>query len=377
VNLLDYFRVIRRHLGKIILLTLLITGAATVACFILPKKYQAEASIMPLAQSGGGGLAALASSVSSLPLVGGQLSGLADLAGGNKKSGQIISILKSRTFIERIINQFDLMHVFYRKQWDPVANRWTPNLVGDIPTMEDAVKRFRKKVLDVKDDKKTQLINIDIELKDPNLASQVANRVIVELQDFISNSALTVAKRNRIFIEEQLQKNKIDLLESGTKLNQFFGNNRISSVQPQLDVDIGKIQGPPKSFEDIRGELSNLETQKQALSSKIQEEEKEGIVRGVPSQVYLQYLTLQRELLGRVNALLTQQYELAKIEEAKEDLTFQVIDKAVPPERYSWPKKIVIIPLAFAGGLFFSLFFAFFLDYIRKMKEAERAKPSA
>jgi uncharacterized protein involved in exopolysaccharide biosynthesis len=214
-------------------------------------------------------------------------------------------------------------------------------------------------------------------LKDPILASQVANRVIVELQDFISNNQLTVAKRNRIFIEEQLQKNKIDLLESGKKLNQFFGNNRISSVQPQLDVDIGKIQEPPKSFEDLRGELSKLQVQKQELASKIADEEKEGVVREVPSQVYLQYLTLERELLGRVNALLTQQYELAKIEEAKEDLTFQVIDEAVPPIRPSWPLKKLIIPLSFAGGLFLSIFFAFFLEYILKMKEAEKAKQKA
>ena len=142
-------------------------------------------------------------------------------------------------------------------------------------------------------------------------------------------------------------------------------------------MDIGKIQGPPKSFEDIRGELSKLDLKKQELTTKIQEEEKEGIVRAVPSQVYLQYLTLQRELQGRVNALLTQQYELAKIEEAKEDLTFQVIDKAVPPVRPSWPQKKIIIPLSFAAGLFFSIFLAFFLEYIRKMKEAEKARQSA
>ncbi|MBL7684764.1 MAG: hypothetical protein JNK65_01880, partial [Deltaproteobacteria bacterium] len=77
--------------------------------------------------------------------------------------------------------------------------------------------------------------------------------------------------------------------------------------------------------------------------------------------------------LGRVNALLTQQYELAKIEESKEDLSFQVIDKAIPQERESWPKKSILIPIGFLGGLFFSIFLAFFIDYLSKLKQKKPA----
>ncbi|MFO1518603.1 MAG: Wzz/FepE/Etk N-terminal domain-containing protein [bacterium] len=379
VSLLDYFRVIKKHIGKIILITLLLTGIGTAACFWITKKYQAEVAIMPLTQSsGGGGLAALASQFSSIPMVGGQLSGLAGLAGGSQKSGQIMSILKSRTFIENIINQFDLMKTsLYKGRWDAQKNEWKPDYFGKTPVMEDAVKKFRKKVLSVEDDKKTSLIKIDVELSDPELAAKVANRIIVELQDFISHNQLTVAKRNRVFIEEQLQKNKMDLLESGKKLNQFYSNNRVSSVQPQMDVNIGKIEGPPKTFEEFRTELSGLNSKGDELASQLTEEEKKGVVHGVPSQVYLQYLTLQRELLGRVNGLLTQQYELAKIEEAKEDLTFQVIDKAVTPVRPSWPKKSIIIPLSFFGALFTAVFFAFFLEYLRKLKETEKKRQIA
>jgi hypothetical protein len=86
---------------------------------------------MPLTQSGGGGLAALSSSVSSIPMLGGSLSGLADIAGRSKKSGQIISILKPRTLIEMVINEFDLMRV-YKKQWDPIKSRWKPNIWGNL-----------------------------------------------------------------------------------------------------------------------------------------------------------------------------------------------------------------------------------------------------
>jgi uncharacterized protein involved in exopolysaccharide biosynthesis len=376
INLLDYFRVFKKHLGKIILITLLCTSLVATASFLMAKKYKAEVSLMPLAQSGGsGGLAALASQVSSLPLVGGQLSGLAGLAGGNQKTGQILSILKSRTLTEKLVNQFDLMHVIFLKRWDSEKNAWRPNIFGDIPNLEDAVKVMRKKVLTIQDDKKTGLIKIQVELKDPVLAANVANRMIVELQDFISKNQFTVAKRNRIFIEEQLQENKMDLLESGKKLNQFYSENRISSIQPRLDVDIGKIVGPPKPFEEFREDLSELKQKKEEIESKLTEEEKSGMVRNVPSQVYLQYLTLQRELSGRVNALLTQQYELAKIEEAKEDLSFQVIDPAVPPIRNSKPQKLLMTAIAFVGGFFLSVFLAFFLEYLDRMRKMEASKP--
>jgi hypothetical protein len=79
--------------------------------------------------------------------------------------------------------------------------------MGESPTVEDAVKRFRNKALTVKDDK-NPIDYHQVELKDPNLSAQLLNRMIVELQDFISKNQLTVAKRNRIFIEEQLKTTK-------------------------------------------------------------------------------------------------------------------------------------------------------------------------
>lgn len=377
VNLLDYFRALRKNWGKIALLTFLITALGLAACFYFPKKYKAEVSLMPLSQSGGGGLATLASQMSNLPLVGGQLSGLAGLTGGTQKSGQIVSILKSRTLLEQVVREFDLTHVIFKDRWDPAKQSWKPSLLGSATTpemvMEDTVKKMRKKILSVQDDKKTGLIKVNVELKDPILASKVANSLVVLLQDFIQHNQLTVAKRNRVFIEEQLQKNKVDFLEFGKRLNQFYSNNRVSSVIPQMEVNIGKVESPPKSFEEFRTELGDLQQKKEETADKLAEAEQTGIVHNVPSQVYLQYLTLQRELLGRVNALLTQQYELAKIEEAKEDLTFQVIDKAVPPARPSWPQKPLIVSVAFVSGLFLSVFLAFFLEYIRKMQKANPA----
>lgn len=123
--------------------------------------------------------------------------------------------------------------------------------------------------------------------------------------------------------------------------------------------------------EAFREQLGQLEEEKKKVGEKLAEAEN-SVVHNVPSQVYLQYLTLQRELLGKVNALLTQQYEMAKIEEAREDLSFNIIDSAVAPVHPSKPKRLLIVGVAFVGGLFLSIFVAFFLEYVQKMKAIEK-----
>ena len=95
------------------------------------------------------------------------------------------------------------------------------------------------------------------------------------------------------------------------------------------------------------------------------------VAKDIPQQVYLQYLTLRRELLIKMNALLTQQYEMAKIEEAREELSFQVIDSAEAPEKRFKPKRKQIVMVAFFASIFLAVFLAFFLEYIEKMKAAQ------
>ncbi len=69
--------------------------------------------------------------------------------------------------------------------------------------------------------------------------------------------------------------------------------------------------------------------------------------------------------------LLTQQYEMAKIEEAKEDITFQVIDRAVPPEKRIKPKRKLVVMLAGVVSLFAGVFAVFFMEFLANIKERE------
>lgn len=367
LNILDYWRVIWKRKWLIFLITLLFGVSAYGISIWSPKKYKTQATLMPLTSSGSGGLSNLASQVSSLPMVGSQLASLGALGGG--KSKELVNILKSRTLTEKIIDKFDLMKVIYSKQYDPATGSYSPNWLGVVPVKEDAINVFQKKISKIEEDKKTGLIKMEIQMKDPLLAAQVANEMIAQLQSFIENNSLTLSKRNRIFIEQQLVKNGAKLLEAGKELNNFFANNRISSVSPQLDVDVGSFEKLPKLFEEFRSDIQGAQGDVGAA-----DKSREGSARvgRVPGQIYLQYLTLKRELIAKVHALLTQQYEMAKIEEAKEDLAFQVIDKAEVKVRTSSPNLLINLAVGIFGGICVSVFLAFFLEHIKNLQAKER-----
>jgi uncharacterized protein involved in exopolysaccharide biosynthesis len=86
--------------------------------------------------------------------------------------------------------------------------------------------------------------------------------------------------------------------------------------------------------------------------------------------VNLGYARLKRDALiqQKLFELLTQQYELAKIEEAKDELTFQVIDYAIAPETRIKPQRTLMVVLAGVVSLFLGIFIVFFLEYLYKQK---------
>jgi uncharacterized protein involved in exopolysaccharide biosynthesis len=369
INLLDMWRVLAKRKWQILAVIFLATSLALVMSWVMPKKYTAKVALMPLTSNkGGGSLSAMAASLSNIPLLGSQLGGISEELGGGK-SKELINILKSRTLSEKIINRFDLMKMIFANQYDSKTRMFYSKLWWPVPVMEDAVKKLTKKITEVELDKKTGLIEVEVTMKDADLAERVANGMVVELQDFISNNTLTVAKRNRIFIEEQMVKTKAKLLEAGKELNQFYSQNRISSVIPEIDVDAGSYEAQPVTFEEFRQEFEALQGKQDAAERKVINEK----VRGVPGQVYLQYLTFNRELLAKTYTLLAQQYEISKIEEAKEDLAFQVIDRARVMIRPSSPKLMLNLVIGFTGGLFVAVFAAFFLEYLQKLKAKEAA----
>jgi len=347
VGVLDIFKALYKKKWFIISLTSFFIALSVFVTVLMPKKYTSVVTIMSLKGNKGGGFSMLTSQLGSMSL-GGGLGGIAESLGGNKNK-ELVSILKSRTLSEQLIDRFNLLPIIFSDQWDGKSKTFHSKLIiFPPPVLEDGVNKFRKKFTKVLRNKKTGLIKISVTMKEPELAARVANGMVVALQDFINNNSLTVEKRNRIFIEEQMVKNKGRLLKAGMELNQFYSEKKISSVIPKVNVIVGSYEGQKQTFEEFRENLEQLQVDKESIPK----DKETYILNGVPGQVYLQYLILNQELLAKIHTLLTQQYEFSKIEEAKEDLAFQVIDKAKVKIRSSSPKLFLNLSIGIFGGFF-------------------------
>lgn len=369
INLVTYLRILKKYKKLIVIIVFSVTLLSIIVSLIWPKSYQAKAVIMPIG-GGGGGLAAMAAQFSGLPFVSGMLENT------KTSTSQFMALLKTRTLGEVIIKKFDLMKIFYNKLWDEKAQKWKIDDPKKVPNMEDAVMALNGRVK-FADDKKMGVITITSEFKDPELAAKVANGFLDALQMLISKNSFSMAKRNRIFIEGQLTENKKELLEVGKSLNEFYKDGRVSNVESKVDVVLNSSNAsngnPLLISSDIIDNSSEVNISDNEISDLEKKLNEVKVAKGIPQQVYLQYLNLRRELLGKMNALLTQQFEMAKIDEAKEDLAFQVIDSARVPERRFKPKRKQMVVISFMASIFIAFFIAFFLDYIQRLRTHLRA----
>jgi uncharacterized protein involved in exopolysaccharide biosynthesis len=208
-----------------------------------------------------------------------------------------------------------------------------------------------------------------------------------------------MAKRNRIFVENQLYKVKKELREAEEALKGFQINKKIVAIGAQTEASItalanlkGQITakevqlGVIKQYSTpsnpdvltIKDELRELKKQLAMLESKGSNPKIEAIpsLSEAPA-LGLQYVRLKRKAVThqKIFELFTQQYEMAKIEEAKEDITFQVIDRAIPPEKKIKPKRKLIVMLVGVISLFAGIFLVFFLEYLSNLKEPEQQEP--
>lgn len=389
INLIDYWRVVLRSKKILIIVIVLITSLSIVYSLLQPKIYKAEATLIPVGGGGSGGISMVAAQLGLGAFLGGA-------GGGTGASGQLLAIMKSRTLAERMIEKYDLQKVLYPAMWDNEKQSWR----GDkAPPMEETVEAFQS-IVTFTDDRRAGLMRIKAEWTEPVMTAEIVNEFILVLSDYLNENALTTAKRNRLFIEGQLERNKAELLESGKAISSFYATNRVSNVVSNLDVSLsisdplpdpkttptvpllsvhqGTAASDPPSVAEI---VAELQKKTEALQEKANELggniHGPGVVKNVPQQIYLQYLILQRELLGQVNALLTQQYQFAKINESKEDLNFQVIDFArVPIKKYK-PNRRKIVMMGFSLSCVLAVFCAFLWDFRHRKREPSYAASSS
>ncbi|HLD45753.1 MAG TPA: Wzz/FepE/Etk N-terminal domain-containing protein [bacterium] len=359
-NILDILRVVNKNKLMIFLALLIVSVVAVIGSGLMDKQYRSTAVIFPVsANESMGGFSSLLA----------QFGGLASLAGvsaGTSSTTKLVMILKSRSVAEAVIEKEQLMKVLFMDYWDNTTNQWMTTTPEEMPTLQKAVTLLMSGMVSVIEDIKEGSISVSVATTDPQLSARIANAYLRELQVFLGKQTLTSAKRNRIFLEQQMAQNKEDRLKNGMEINDFSRNvgTGVLPLLPAVSTTVQTVSGVDAV------DVEKLLKEKAENERKIAESKSNG---KVPLSVLLENLMAQHQLLLQVQMTLAGQYEMAKIQEAKEDISFTVIDPAIPPEEKFAPKRAQICIISFMGALFISVFVAFFREYITRMKALEQA----
>lgn len=371
INLLDCWRVLvkrKRLIGSIV------GGAFVISILIsllLPKIYASTTSILPPQQEGSVGMAGMAAS----QLAGG-LGGLAGGFLGLKSPADLwVGILKSQTVRDAIIKRFDLMRLYKAKT------------VEDARNALDGMVKINKS--------KEDIISISVEDKDPQRAAFLASAFVEELDKVNKSVVMSAGGRMRSFVEKRLGEGKVELEKIEEAVKTFQEKNGAVKLDDQSKAiieAIGKIKGQLMAKEVELQTFLSFATpnnpQAEILKSQVEElrgglreleEGKKGELRSstgvfIPTakmpDLALQYARLFRDMKVQetLYGLLTQQYEIARIQEAKDSPTVQVLDVAKVPVKKAKPKRAFIVILStFAAGLF-GVLTSFLAEIVDKLR---------
>jgi uncharacterized protein involved in exopolysaccharide biosynthesis len=180
----------------------MIVGICTVLglafALLAPEWYRSEGMLIPASPK----------SAQSLPGQLANLGGLVGLAGlsllGSGNTSEPIAVLRSRDLIREFIQKNDLLPVLYASKWDASTGHWKDTSLKKQPDVRDAIKFFQQRILTVLEDKKTGLVQIAVEWKDPNLAAAWANQLIERINERMRDRALAESEANIAYLRNQL-----------------------------------------------------------------------------------------------------------------------------------------------------------------------------
>lgn len=363
INLSELWKAVKSRRKLILAVTSAAFAVSVIVSLLLPRYYAATASIMPPQQEDMGG--GLASSI------GGGLGMLAGgLLGAGSQADLWTGILKSSSVNGAIIERFRLKELYGKE------------------TLDDTMKVLAKRV-DI-DKTKEDIVKVTVEDKDPKRAADMANAFIEELDRVNKSAVMTSGQRMRAFVEKRLIETKADLAQIEESLKSFQKANKAVKLDDQSKAIIeaigdvkGTLMAKEVEFDTLKSyaaptnpHVQLLNSEINGLKEKLRELEQGRAAYGgkdifIPTDripdLSLQYAKLLRDAKVRETLfeLLTQQFELARIQEAKDSPTIQVLDSAYPPEVKSRPKRGLIVVLSTISGFLVSVFLALFLQYER------------
>ena len=343
---------------------------ALVLAFLIPARYTSNARLMPPDNQSTSSLAMAAAA-----LGGGRAGGLSEMAGdilGLKSTSDVfLGILTSRTAQDRIVEQFNLRKVYGAK---------------DMFTARKTLAENTSAVVD----RKSQMITISVTDHSPQRAAAMAQAYVNELDRLVASLSTSAARRERIFLEDRLKAVSQDLESAEKDFSEFSSKNSTVDIKEQGKAMVGaaanlqgrliavqsELEGLRQVYSDsnvrvraAKARIAELQQQLDKMAGKGEDASASGdnqntslypSLRKLPL-LGVRYADLYRrtKVQEAVYEALTQEYELAKVQEAKEIPSVKVLDTPDIPERKTFPPRLLISALGavtgFIGGVVFLL----------------------
>ena len=369
ISLLDMLIVLAERRWTILWITLAFSVVALLLSLVMPKSFTATVVLMPPQQN-----TSLGSAIAAQL---GSLGSMASLAGGSGLSlknpnDMYVAMFKSDTVEDAMIRRFGLMAEYHKH------------------LLSETRKAFENHVT-LDGTGKDGLIHISVEDHDPQRASDLANGYVIAFRELSAHLAITEAGQRRLFFQQQLEQaknNLADAEEALKKTEQATGLIELSSqaraliesaaaLRAQIAAKEVQIQAmntyatgensqlvlAQQELDSLRAQLAKLGGSEETANSLI-------VPKGKVPEVGLEYVRRLRDVkyYETIFDILARQFEIAKLDEAKEGSVIQVVDPAIRPDHKSSPKRLLIVIVAALAGLFIGVFVALMSAGLARLK---------
>ena len=321
---------------------------------LIPSQYESMTRLMPPDPPQGQGMAMLASVVGRMS---GSLGGLGSIGSellGVKNSGDLfVAVLFSRTVQDDLINKFDLRRIYGVKRW------------------VDARKQLTQRT-EVAIERKSGVLTICVTDHDPKRANAMAQEYVAQLNSVVNQLNTSAAHRERVFLQDRIAQVKDELESAEKEFSQFASSNATIDIKEQgkamveaaaalegeLIATETELQGLRQIYTDYNVRVRTAQARVNELNRQIQKlGGKPGFAAAGGAKDSDLYPSIRKlPLLGVTYAdlyrktkveetvfeILTQQYELAKVQEAKEIPSAKVLDPPDIPEKKVFPPRTIM-----------------------------------
>ena len=364
IDLFELFQIIWNNRFFIAKIVFGITILTAIISFILPKTYTSESVIVPVTKSSSGsGLSAIAA--------------MAGLPVEDQATANVVAVLNSNTLRERVVKDLNLLDEILKDKKNEFKRQY-----------QEAGIRLKNNIK-INEDKKNGTIKIEVDWKDPDIAQKINESIIKNLRQILNEKSFTVAKMNRIFYENELNKTLESLKLAMNKLNEYQKTKKVIMPEQRLQSQLalygslisgkieleGKLRNLSNIYNPEAPQIKEIQTRLAYINQKISEIEgeintkspisTEKTLEALPDYMQL-YLQVQ-QLKGKYEVL-AKLLEQSRLDELKENLYVEVIDNPTYPEKPSKPKKKLMVALAFVSSLFLAIFIVFIREYIRSRR---------